>query len=120
MHIYAFEKLVVWQESKGLIIYLYKLTAKYPAEEKFGLTNQLRRAALSVASNIAEGSSRKSFKDQAHFYQIAYGSLLEVLNQLLISFELTFVSEEELDTCRLKIESISNKLNALRTSILNK
>jgi four helix bundle protein len=119
MHIYSFEKLEVWQEARVFSVYIYQITAKFPPEEKFGLVSQLRRATISIASNIAEGSARKSSKDQANFYQLAYSSTLEVLNQLIISLDLGFITEDDLLTCRNKIELISNKLNSLRKSILN-
>ncbi len=118
MHVYAFEKLQVWQDARNFTVFIYKLTADFPSEEKFGLVSQVRRACISIASNIAEGSARKSAKDQANFYQMAYSSALEVLNQLIISSDLKFLSDDDLIVCREKIESISIKLNALRNSIL--
>lgn len=120
MHIYSFEKLVVWQEARKFAVAVYKVTAGFPSEEKFGLTNQIRRAAVSIAANIAEGNGRLSAKDQAHFYHIAYSSTMEVLSHLLISFDLSFLSEEDLNTLRLKLEEITNKINALRKSVLTK
>ena len=84
-HIYSFEKLRVWQNAKDLVVEVYKITRNFPDEGKFGLTSQVRRAALSVTANIAEGSGRTSSKDQAHFYQMAYSSLLELLNHFYIS-----------------------------------
>ena len=74
MHIYSFEKLDVWMEARQLVKWIYIHTASFPSEEKFGLVMQLRRAAISIVSNLAEGSGRQSSKDQAHFSQIAYGS----------------------------------------------
>ena len=78
------------------------------------MVSQLRRAVISVSSNIAEGSSRMSPKDQAHFYQIAFSSLMEVLSQIIISFELGYIDEQE--SFRQEISKIANKLNALRKS----
>ena len=75
MKIYSFEKLDVWQKSRALIKGIYRLTESFPSDEKFGLTNQLRRAGVSVASNLAEGTSRASGRDQARFTQLSYGSL---------------------------------------------
>ncbi len=95
MHTYSFEKLEVWKEARELVVWIYAITKEYPAEEKFGLVIQLRRAAVSVVSNLAEGSSRKSAKDQAHFSQIAYSSLLEILTQLIVSGDLHFIPEEK-------------------------
>ncbi len=118
-HIFSFEKLTVWIDSKELIKNIYLVTKKFPEEEKFGLTSQLRRASVSVASNIAEGTSRASTKDKAHFTTISYSSLMEVLNQVIISNELGFMSDEDYKIIRSSIEKISNKLNALRKSQLN-
>jgi four helix bundle protein len=116
---YSFEKLRVWQEAKGLVVLLYKITNDFPKSELYGLSSQLRRAGLSVPSNIAEGSGRTGRKDQSRFYTIAYSSLIEVLNQLIIAEELGFLSEEDLKELRKRIEYISNMLNALKTSVNN-
>jgi len=114
MYVYSFEKLDVWIEAKNFAKQIYTLTSKFPETEKFGLTVQLRRAAISIASNIAEGSARNSNKDKAHFTTIAFGSAVEVLNQLIISCELGFITEAEYIELRTQVESITNKLNALR------
>lgn len=82
------------------------------------MVSQLRRASISIGSDIAEGSARKSPRDQAHFYHISYSSLLEVLNLLIISSELGFIGEKDLLYCRQEIETISNKLNPLRKAVL--
>jgi four helix bundle protein len=118
MYTYPFEKLDVWQLAKQLVVKIYFLTKSFPADEKFGIVNQMRRAAVSVSSNIAEGSSRNSQKDQANFYGMAYSSLMELLNQLIISKELSWISSEELAIIRNDIEIVSLKINALRKSIL--
>jgi len=116
---FSFEKLTVWLDSKELVKLIYLVTKKFPSDEKFGLTSQLRRASISVASNIAEGTSRKTNKDKAHFSTIAFSSLMEVLNQIIISKELKFLEETEYQTIRTELEKISNKLNALRKSQSN-
>ena len=113
---YSFENLEVWQKSRELVKDIYQLTATFPPEEKFGLTNQLRRASISVSTNIAEGSTRWSKKDQARFYEIAFGSLIEILNQLILSDDLKFLKESQLTTLRAKIDSIGRMLNALYKS----
>lgn len=113
MKTYSFEKLDVWQKSRTLVKIIYKLSAKFPYEEKFGLTNQIRRASVSVSSNIAEGNSRFSPKDKAHFFQISFSSLMEVLNQLILANDLKFIEESELIDIRPLIDEIANKLNAL-------
>lgn len=120
MYTYSFEKLKVWKESKDFTKAIYSITAKFPKEEKFGLTSQLRRASVSICSNIAEGSARKTNKDKAHFTTIAFGSAVEVLNQLILAHELDFISTGNYTDLRLKMESITNKLNALRNHQINK
>jgi four helix bundle protein len=116
---FSFEKLEVYKDSRLMTGSLYTLTAQYPDQEKYGLVSQMRRAAISICSNIAEGSSRTSKKDQAHYYQIAYGSLLELLNQSIISNDLGFIKEEDYLMIRQQTEKIANKLNALRKSCLS-
>ena len=116
---FSFEKLNVWLDSKELVAEIYKVTQNFPDEEKFGLTNQLRRASISIASNLAEGTSRNTSKDKAHFTTLSFSSLMEVLNQLIISKELNYISESDYQNLRVQIEKISNKLNALRKSQLN-
>ena len=117
---FSFEKLNVWIDSKELVKEIYLITQKFPNDEKFGLTNQLRRASISVASNLAEGTSRNTNKDKAHFSTMAFSSLMETLNQIIIAKELNFINENEYLSIRTEIEKISNKLNALRKSQLNK
>ena len=84
------------------------------------MVSQLRRASVSICSNIAEGSARKSFKDKAHFTTMAFSSTVEVLNQLILSFELDFIKEKDYLKLRLDIESITNKLNGLRNYQVDK
>jgi len=120
MYTYSFEKLNVWQQARGLTKEIYMVTNNFPAEEKFGLVSQMRRASISVGSNIAEGSSRKTEKDQAHFYTTAYSSLVELLNQLILSLDLGFLSEKIYTELRNSIELISNQLNKLRNSLLSR
>ena len=93
------------------------LTDTFPADEKFGLTSQLRRATISVSSNIAEGSTRWDNKEQARFYEIAFGSLIEILNQLILSNDLKFIENEDLNELRKEIETISRMLNALYKAV---
>ena len=120
MHTYSFENLDVWKKSRTLVKKIYILTREFPPEEKYGLISQIRRAALSVTTNLSEGSSRKSFKDQARFTEIAYGSLLEVLNLLICSFDLGYIKEELLLNERPLIEGIGKQLNALQKAQLKR
>jgi four helix bundle protein len=114
MNTYSFEKLDVWNESKDFTKSIYTITSTFPDQEKFGLVSQLRRASVSICSNIAEGSARSTYKDKAHFTTMAFSSAIEVLNQLILSFEMNFISEEVYSKMRLELESITNKLNGLR------
>jgi four helix bundle protein len=116
---FGFEKLKVWQNSRELIVSVYKITNDFPKEEKYCLADQIRRAVISVASNLAEGSSRISVKDQAHFTNLAYSSLMEVLNQLYISNDLNYISADIFYILKKKISEISKQLAALRKSQLN-
>lgn len=118
MHIYSFEKLEVWNEAIQLAVKTYKTTNLFPKEEKFGLISQMRRCSVSVSSNIAEGTSRLTNKDKAHFMTMAYSSALELLNQAIISKELEFISEENYKNIRFEVESITNKINSLRNHFL--
>ncbi len=115
---YFFEKLRVWQSGRVLVKNVYALTKKMPADEKFGLISQIRRAALSVTCNLAEGTSRSSGKEQARFSEIAFGSLMEVLNLLITSSDLDYITESELDALRPLIEEIGNMLNKLKETQL--
>jgi four helix bundle protein len=103
-----------------LTVEIYRLTDKFPEREKFGLTNQLRRASVSVAANIAEGTTRSSAKEQAHFSSIAYGSLMETMSHLITSVDLNFITEEELSLIRNMIQPLSLKINNLRNTQMAK
>ncbi len=120
MYKYSFEKLEVWKESKKLVKTVYELTNTFPADEKFGLISQMKRSAISIASNISEGTSRNTNKDKAHFTTMSFSSAMELLNQLIIAQELDFVSIENYKGIRLQIEKITNMLNALKKYQLSK
>jgi len=118
--LYSFEKLHVWSDCRAFAKEIYQLTNNFPNEEKFGLVSQLRRSIVSVISNLAEGSSRSTSNDKASFYRIAYSSLMEVVSQIIISYDLGYISEETYDSLRSEIQVISYKINALYSSTLNK
>lgn len=120
MRKYSYEKLEVWQLARELVKEVYSLSKSFPNEEKFGLTNQIRRASVSIASNIAESTSRMLGKDKIRFIVIAYGSLMEVSCQLTLACDLDFISLQEMNNLRSKIEELSNKLNALRKAYQSK
>jgi four helix bundle protein len=115
-YLFPFEKLEAWQLARDLIMHIYNTSKNFPASEQYGLIGQINRAAISVASNLAEGSSRMSPKDQAHFSQLAYGSLMEVVCQLNIAMDLGFLEKEEHSKFRQRIMVLSSKINALRHS----
>ncbi len=119
MYTYSFEKLQVWVEAKELVIEIYTITKLFPDDEKFGLSSQLRRAAISICSNLAEGSGRKSKNDKAHFYVLAFSSSVEVLNQIIIAHDLKLLDDNKYLSVRSRIESITNKINALREYQIN-
>ncbi len=104
----------VWQRSIELADLIYELTKTFPDDEKFGLVSQLRRASVSISSNLAEGISRRSFKEQAHFTSIAFGSLMEVLSQSILSERKEYISKNDLFKVRELGFELSNKINALR------
>lgn len=118
--IYSFEKLNVWQEAKKLVVDVYNLLDAFPKFEKYALCDQIRRAVVSVPSNIAEGSGRRSLKEQIHFLEIAYGSLMETYNQLLIAIDLTYISEESVENIKSRIDSVAKMINGLSNSYAEK
>ncbi len=119
MKTYSLEKLDCWQNVRQLAVWVFKNTATYPTEEKFGIVSQMRRAAISIASNIAEGTSRISKKDQAHFSTIAYSSTIELLNDIIISHDLLFISDELYARARVQIERQTLLISGLRKSQTN-
>ncbi len=109
----SFKDLKSWQEAHKLVLSIYKITAKFPDEEKFALINQMRRSAISITSNIAEGFSRNTSKDKIHFYQISKGSLSELESQLLIARDLVYVSQINFDIQLQQIELVSKLLTGM-------
>jgi len=116
MYLFGFEKLEVWKEARILTVLVYMLTEKFPVKEKFGLTNQMRRASVSIGANIAEGSSRFSAKEQAHLYSISYGSLMELMSHTFTSLDIHYLSMEEFDNIKSIIQPLSVKINNLRNA----
>lgn len=113
--IFPFEKLEVWQKAKSFCTLIYKASQKFPKEEFYGLTNQIRRAAVSVSANIAEGTSKISRKDQARFTVIAYASLMEVASHLEIARDLGYIDPNNIDdNLRPQIAHLANMLTKLR------
>lgn len=117
---YSFENLKVWQESIDLSVLVYEKCKNYPTEEKYGIVSQMTRAVISVSSNIAEGTSKSSFKDQLRFVEIAYGSLMELLSQTIISLKLKYINEKEYNQLRAKIDEVSKLLSGYRKSLIKR
>lgn len=109
----SFTQLIVWQHGHSLVIEIYKATKEFPKDELFALTSQLRRAVVSITCNIAEGFSRRSYKDKAHFYNMSLGSLTEVQNLLLISRDLNYISKLHFGALANKTVEIQKMLTVL-------
>ena len=120
MKMYAFENMKAWQESRKLVGEVYRLLDKFPKFETYALCDQIRRSIVSVPSNLAEGSGRMSLKEQLHFYEIAYGSLMESYNQLIIATDLKYIGEENLKDIQPQIDVVARMMNGLRTSLVQK
>jgi four helix bundle protein len=118
MH-HNFEKLEIWKESRKLVKVIYLLSKQFPADEKFGLTSQIRRAAISVPSNIAEGCGRGTNAQLSHFLDIAIGSLCEMESQIFLALDLAFISKEELQNTRQEIIHIRKMTIRFKKSIKN-
>lgn len=103
----------VWKLSVDLVTEIYKLSSSFPREEMFGLTNQIRRASVSIPSNIAEGAARKSTKEFIHFLYISLGSQQELDTQILIAKNLSFIKDEDYESIIIQIQTIGKLLNGL-------
>ena len=114
---FRFQKLEVWQSARKLSHRIYQLTRSFPPEEQFGLTSQLRRAAISVVANIAEGAGRNSDKDFAHFLEQAYGSAMEIAAQLYLALDEHYAKPEDVDPLLTDIEKLSAQIAALNRSL---
>ena len=117
-YLFSFEKLDVWKISRRFSYKVYMLSQEFPSNEKFALTDQIRRAAISISSNIAEGSSRFSRKDFARFIEISFVSLMEVLNQAYLALDLKYIDEVSFHSIKDDVHAISIKLSALRNALL--
>ena len=112
-----FTELKVWQRSHELALEVYRLSAEFPVEERFGVTSQLRRAAVSTASNVAEGSKRKHPKDYARFLNIAEASLAEAEYLLILAMDLGYIDLQAAESLRCEADEILRMLNALRERV---
>ena len=112
--LFSFEGLKVWQEARLLTKLVYQFTLRLPDYEKYALGNQIRRSMISVTSNIAEGSARFSYKEKIHFLEIAYGSLAEVYNQLVVGSDLDYFSFEEIESLKPAFEFVAKLIRGLK------
>jgi four helix bundle protein len=120
MKVQSYRDLTVWQKAVALVVEVYSLTRQFPREELYGLTSQLRKAAVSVSSNIAEGSGRGTTKDLQNFLSMARGSVKEVESEILVSIRLGFVSDEQAKRALALTDEISRMLVRLRAALSRK
>jgi four helix bundle protein len=120
MKVHNFKELLVWQKAMDLAVFAYKLTASFPKEEKYGLISQIQRCAVSVPSNIAEGSGRVSTKEFQHFISISLGSSFELETQAILAFKFSYISEEQLAEFNLLATPVQKMAYGLYNSLENK
>ena len=118
--LFSYRKLVVYQHSRRYVKTLYLLMKKFPAEEKYALCDQIRRAAVSITSNIAEGMGRVSEKDKLHFIEFAFGSLYETMSQIEIALDLEYITQEEYNDVEYQVTQIARMLSGLRKTYLGR
>ncbi len=118
--VFGFERLLAFQAGRRLVNRIYEVQRRFPPHERFALCDQIRRAAVSITSNIAEGMGRFSPKEQVHFIEIAFGSLMEIYSQLLIAFDERYIGEAELESLKLDISNVAKLLSGLRNSIIQR
>jgi len=114
---FRFQKLEVWQQARLLNKKIYGLSRAFPAHEAYALTSQIRRASISVSSNIAEGSGRNSDADFAHFLEIAYGSLMEVISQLFLAIDEGYITQLQFDEIASEADILASQLVALSKTL---
>ncbi|MFH0891142.1 MAG: four helix bundle protein [Candidatus Falkowbacteria bacterium] len=116
----SFTKLISWQEGHKLVLMVYKITKEFPKEEMYCLISQMRRCAISITSNIAEGFSRKSKKEKTQFYHTSLGSITELQNQLLVARDVKYLSEKDFDKIAKQTVITAKLLNGLIKSAQSK
>jgi len=114
---YSFERLEAWKLSRKLVKQVYQLCKKLPKDEIFGLISQTKRASVSIPTNLAEGSTRSSLKERKHFYEISYGSMVELLNLMIIAEDLGYITKDDFFKVREEIQILSNVMNALSKAL---
>jgi len=116
MEVFGYRKLIAYQKAKEVVKRTYKLLKKFPAEERYSMSDQLRRASVSITSNIAEGVTRYSVKDKVHFMEMAFGSLMEVSSQIEIAEELGYITTEDRMSMDELIREDARLLSGLQNS----
>ena len=116
MEVFGYRKLIAYQKAKEVVKRTYKMLKKFPAEERYAMCDQLRRASISITSNIAEGVNRFSLKDKAHFIEIAYGSLMEVSSQFELAEDLGYITTADRQNMDELIEEDARLLSGLLNS----
>ena len=114
MEVFGYRKLIAYQKAKDVVKETYRLLKKFPSEERFAMCSQLRRASVSITSNIAEGVNRYSVKDKSHFIEMAYGSLMEVSSQFEIAEELGYISSDD----QLRMDQLVDEVARLLSGLL--
>lgn len=115
---FSFENLKVYQLSRDLVKEVYFLQNTFPKEERYALGDQIRRAAISITANLAEGSGRQSLREKIHFIEIAFGSLTELFCELQIANDLEYITKDQLDSLRPHFTDVAKMMSGLRTSLL--
>lgn len=116
MEVFGYRRLIAYQKAKEIVKRTYKLLKKFPPEERYALCDQLRRASVSITSNIAEGVNRFSVRDKAHFIEIAFGSMMEVSSQIEIAEELGYITTEDCMSMDALVEEEARLLSGLLNS----
>lgn len=117
MRVSTFQSLIVWQKGHQLILDIYRKTKSFPEDERFGLVSQMRRAAISITANIAEGYRKMGKKDKLRFFNTSQGSLSETYNYLILSRDLEYITNEEYNSFETQIEEVDRILNAYCSKI---
>lgn len=117
---FSFETLEVYDKARALVSDVYRIQNEFPKEERFGLGDQVRRAAVSITANLAEGSGRQSIKEKLHFIEISYGSLMEVFRELQTACDLDYITEDKFNELRPQFTDIAKMLSGLRNSLEKK
>lgn len=120
MDFFGYRRLIAYQRAMEVVKNVYALLKKFPKEEQFALCSQLRRSAVSVTSNIAEWTTRYSYKDKIHFLEIAFGSLMEAMSQLEIANTLEYITDDDLHNIEIKINETAQLLTSLQRSFMKK